>query len=365
MRRFEQSVIAMAAVAGLLSTTAQAHPTALSYLELELQREQVKVSFDLPAVDLADALDLDAHKNHRIDASDIDERQTVLTDWLGSSLRVLGDGTPCRAERGTSALHEPALLTIKAVFVCDRPPKDVAITARFAEAIGDGFKTFVRFTGGGLTAQTLITSRDPSTSFSVTSSAAPLSTVVRFIGLGMEHIFTGYDHILFLLALLMLGGGVRRIIMVATAFTAAHSITLSLAALGKVTLPSRFVESAIAASIAYIAVENFLHAAPTPGKEPFVLRWRWAITFFFGLVHGFGFASALGDLGLTRSELPIALACFNVGVEIGQIVIIALAYPLLTYVGRTSWYRPRGVYVGSSIVFSIAIYWFSLRAFAG
>ena len=156
--------------------------------------------------------------------------------------------------------------------------------------------------------------------------------------LGMEHIFTGYDHLAFLFGLLLvagargLRGGTRYILGVVTAFTVAHSVTLIAAGLGWVRLPSRFVESAIALSIAYVAVENLAV------REP---RHRWLLTFFFGLVHGFGFASVLAEIGLPPSGVIPSLVSFNVGVELGQLTVVCAVAPILL------WLVPRYRLVGA------------------
>lgn len=143
-----------------------------------------------------------------------------------------------------------------------------------------------------------------------------------FVILGIEHIVTGYDHILFLISLLVLGGGLRSLLKIVSAFTVAHSITLSLAVLNVVALPARWVESAIALSIVYVALENFW-------KGERALRNRWLITFGFGLVHGLGFASILKEMAIPRAGVVLALAGFNLGVEAGQVAVVAVAFAAL------------------------------------
>ncbi len=147
-----------------------------------------------------------------------------------------------------------------------------------------------------------------------------LANVGRFVVLGIEHILTGYDHIAFLLALVLVAPSLRAVLPIITAFTAAHSITLLLAALGVVRLDSRLVESAIAVSICYVAVENLVREKVTH---------RWLVTFCFGLVHGFGFASVLQNLIVGRANLVGSVVSFNVGVELGQLMIFATLLPLL------------------------------------
>lgn len=151
-----------------------------------------------------------------------------------------------------------------------------------------------------------------------------------FVLMGIEHILTGYDHMLFLLSLLMVGAGLPQLLKIVTAFTVAHSITLSLAVLGVVDLPSRWVESAIALSITYVAVENVWRGRASLGS-------RWFVTFGFGLVHGLGFASALTELHLPRANLAASLVGFNLGVEIGQVSVILLATLALDAIRQYGW----------------------------
>lgn len=149
---------------------------------------------------------------------------------------------------------------------------------------------------------------------------------LSFIVMGAEHILSGPDHLLFLLALLALARGFWPIVKIVTGFTVAHSITLSLAALGVVDVPSRIVEPLIAATIIWVAIENL--AFPAGG------RWRWLVAAVFGLVHGLGFASALTELGLQRDAMVRALIGFNVGVELGQLAFVAVAMPALVWLAK-------------------------------
>jgi len=175
-----------------------------------------------------------------------------------------------------------------------------------------------------------------------------------FVTLGIGHILTGYDHILFLLSLLMLGGSMRSIVKIVTAFTVAHSVTLSLAVLDVVTLPSRWVESAIALSIFYVAAENVWRGTAS-------LRNRWLVTFGFGLVHGMGFASALREMRLPQANVAASLVGFNVGVEIGQLAVVILACLALDVLRNRTWapsFR-QGVSLATALVGAV---WFVERA---
>ena len=181
-----------------------------------------------------------------------------------------------------------------------------------------------------------------------------LNEFYEFTLLGIEHILTGYDHLLFLIGLHIVDRKVVHIVKVVTAFTVAHSFTLGLAVFDVVTLPVRPVESLIALSIAYIAVENLILK-----KRP---KKRWIIAFGFGLVHGFGFAGILKDIGLAETRLLISLFSFNIGVEIGQIGVVTLLFPILVGIRRIRWeltfQRAMSVCI---LIFGVV--WFVERAF--
>ncbi len=177
-----------------------------------------------------------------------------------------------------------------------------------------------------------------------------------FLRLGVEHIWTGYDHLLFLFALLVVCRSFRSIVKIITCFTLAHSTTLVLATLKIVSLPSGIAEPAIAASIVYVGVENLLRR----GAEP---QGRWALTFGFGLLHGFSFASVLRELGVGENGTSIAmpLFSFNAGVEIGQIAIAAVVLPVVWRLRQNEKFVARGVPALSALVAAAGLYWFLER----
>ena len=174
-------------------------------------------------------------------------------------------------------------------------------------------------------------------------------------GLGVEHIIGGIDHLLFLLALLALARGLWQTLTIVTAFTVAHSITLSLAALGLVHVPARIVEPLIAASIVWVAVENLV--------APAGVGRRWLIAAAFGLVHGLGFASALIELDLSRETLVRALIGFNVGVELGQLAFVAVVMPPLAWASRPG-RLPRLPQILSAVVAVVGAVWLVERLLA-
>ena len=201
-------------------------------------------------------------------------------------------------------------------------------------------------------------------------SGGPLAQFAAYVHEGIWHIWLGFDHILFLLSLLLPAVLVRRdgkwqsapdfraafwdVAKIVTAFTLAHSITLTLAALGIVSLPSRLVESAIALSVVLAALNNVF---------PVVARGRWIAAFAFGLLHGFGFAGALADLGLPAGSLALSLAGFNIGVELGQLAIVSVFLPVAFALRATWTYRRVVLAGGSAVIAAIAGVWLVERAF--
>jgi hydrogenase/urease accessory protein HupE len=180
-------------------------------------------------------------------------------------------------------------------------------------------------------------------------------TAATYLKLGIEHILLGFDHLLFVLALLIITAGTARLIKTITAFTVAHSITLALASLGFVHVPSPPVEAAIALSIAFVAVE-IVHVRQ--GRRSLAGRAPWLVAFAFGLLHGFGFAGALNQIGLPAGQIPVALLFFNVGVEIGQLLFIATALCLFALVRRIRMSGPRWADLAAPYAIgSIAMFW--------
>jgi hydrogenase/urease accessory protein HupE len=176
-----------------------------------------------------------------------------------------------------------------------------------------------------------------------------------YLVLGVEHILGGVDHLLFVLALLLIVRGGKRIFATITAFTAAHSITLVLATLGVVRVPGPPVEAMIALSIVFVAAEivNGLH-----GKPGLTARAPWVVAFSFGLLHGFGFAGALAEVGLPQKAIPIALLMFNLGVEIGQLIFVVCAVATRTALNRLPMFKQQWMpYVAPYAIGTVAMFW--------
>lgn len=203
----------------------------------------------------------------------------------------------------------------------------------------------------------------PSNPAFVVEASARAGQVARtYLVLGVEHILFGVDHLLFVLALLLVVKGAGRVVATVTAFTVAHSITLAAATLGLVRLPGPPVEAAIALSIVFVAAE-IVHGAN--GRPGLTARWPWLVAFTFGLLHGFGFAGALGEIGLPQNAVPLALFFFNAGVELGQLLFVAafaVAARLIASV-RMAW--PRWVELTPAYAIgSVAMFWVLQRVAA-
>ncbi|MPR11282.1 HupE/UreJ family protein [Microvirga tunisiensis] len=183
-----------------------------------------------------------------------------------------------------------------------------------------------------------------------------------YLTLGIEHILTGIDHLLFVLALLLLTKGTWRLVKTVTAFTVAHSITLGLATLGTVHVPSKPVEAVIALSIVFVAAE-IVHARS--GRVGLAARMPWIVAFTFGLLHGFGFAGALSEVGLPEGQIPVALLFFNLGVEVGQLLFVAAVLALVAGTRRIPMVWPRWAgLVPPYAIGSLAMFWVIQRVAA-
>ena len=240
-----------------------------------------------------------------------------------------GDGVRCEAGPGfvQAGGADSATVTLVVDFACPSGFRALEVRDDIFDLLGPEHHTLMKVEWADQTRQVAL---EPGSRDARFSAGAPVTeNTTSFVLLGVEHILSGYDHLLFLVALLLSGGTLLALLKIVTAFTVAHSVTLSLAVLDLVALPDRLVEAVIALSIAFVAAEN-LAPRPAVGR-------RWLVSFAFGLVHGFGFSSALRELGLGRENLVVSLLSFNVGVELGQALVIAALLPLLALLRRTRW----------------------------
>lgn len=344
-----------------------AHTTGLSTSELRLGTNGLQVEIVLAGADLALALaqvealePADANKDGKLDAEEVAAAVVRLRTFAKECLAVEFDGRPVPPGPAAFSLDEkenfrmtmtypgarPSQLRIRAVLFAHLPPDHLHFTA-VHETNGDSIGNRM------LDPQNDTLEIAPPTGGTV---AAPrVNTFWGFCRLGVEHISTGYDHLLFLLALLLMCDTFKAAVQVVTFFTVAHSITLALATLNLVWVSSKVVEPAIAASIVYVGVENLMASGGPKG--------RWRITFLFGLVHGLGFASVLRDLGVAASAtgVTVPLVAFNLGVEAGQILIAAVLLPILWQFRNWPMFLRWGVPACSAVVALAGGFWLVQR----
>lgn len=261
-------------------------------------------------------------------------RAAVLS-YVNDRFAVVSGGKRCAAvQTGDADVRlrgQKAFAVLTLDFTCaGAAPREIS-SALFpdAESFVHGTQTLVGYTWDGLRGSAVLTAASPTLSL---AEHRPSAQVGEFFLLGAEHLLLGLDHIFFLLALLIGARRLRDVVVTSTAFTAAHSLTFLLAALGVVDVPSAVVEPVIALSIVIVAVANLLGRG-----EDRLGRWRLPIVFTFGLIHGLGFAGALDIRARGSWDLLLSLLSFNVGIEAAQLAIIAVVFPLLTLARRRSW----------------------------
>lgn len=356
----------------LCSLTVHAHKPSDSYLTLTIEGNQVAGQWDIALRDLDFAIGLDTNADGAITWGEVQARQKEIDAYALSRLQVSGAGQLCPL-RVTGHLVDDhtdgAYAVLRFEAACQSIAGDLQVKYQLFFDIDPQHKGLLRLQYQGASITGIFSPDSADQNFSL-QAPSRLRQFVDYVREGVWHIWIGYDHILFLLALLLPAVAVREagrwqpvaafrpafwsVLKIVTAFTVAHSITLTLATLGVISLPSRWVESTIAASVIIAAVNNVY---------PLFSERRWMMAFLFGLIHGFGFASVLSDLGLPQDALVIALVGFNVGVETGQLAIVAAFLPL-TYFLRKTWFYRRVLLAGGSILIAVlATIWFVERAF--
>jgi hypothetical protein len=323
LRRAIPAVLALLAAATV--GPALAHPGgSTGYAVITIDRERVRYRLTLWPATLPSPVGEQVRRAREGDTPSRD----VLLGVMRDKITLTAGGRRCAPGDGSIAAPPAAeSLTLVVDFTCAGDARDLLIRDDLFDALGADHHTLARIEAPDRTLQLAFT---PETRESrVTPSGGGVASFVR---LGIEHILTGWDHLLFLLVLLLRGGSWLSLAKIITAFTAAHSVTLALAALEVVTLPDRLVEAVIALSIAAVAAENLF-------LRPLVSR-RWLVSFGFGLVHGFGFSSVLREIGLPTRGLVLSLLGFNAGVELGQTLVVAGALPALALLRNRGW-EPR------------------------
>ncbi|KON86879.1 hypothetical protein AF332_08715 [Sporosarcina globispora] len=348
------------------ATTSFAHSSSMGYSKLNVKGNQIDYELFLDQRDLL--VQFDTNKNDNLENEELPSQKDGIESFLQKDLRIDVDSKPLTMEllsmdvttkdstRGVvfqirltadeaieqlnihynlvfedAPAHTSVLLVHSGEFfyedILDINRKDIQITFPAAETTGS-------CNDCGHKAQSEIG-----------------SVLWKYFVLGIEHILIGYDHLLFLLSLVLIASRFKDALKIVTAFTVAHSITLFLVATDRIQVSSHWVEALIPLTICYVAVENmFVQKA----------KWRWQLTTLFGLIHGMGFAGALAETGLPKSNLIGSLLTFNLGVEAGQLMILCLLLPFLLWLRRFPWYRKMMIST-SCLIFVLAFYWLIQR----
>ena len=352
----------------LTSAPVEAHQPSESYLRIRPAEDGsgFAIRWDIALLDLEHAIGLDGDGDGDITWGEVKQVRDAVTDYALAHLTISAARESCATTASQLRIDAHgdgryAVLDIDAACAVGASGPEIRYDLLFD--LDPTHRGLLVYEVGG-TPMTTMLSPEQRVFTPAGQGSGAAARFARFVGEGVHHIAIGYDHIAFIVLLLLPAGLARRgtvnvpapsarfvavdILKVITAFTIAHSLTLGLAAAGVIALPPYLVEAAIAASIIVAALSNLL---------PQLHAHRWWIAFGFGLVHGFGFANVLGELDLRGSALALPLAAFNIGVELGQLVIAAAALPLLMLLRRRPIYRRWLIPGGSTAIALLASYW--------
>ena len=368
LRALVLGVAAMGLIS-LSTSRAAAHAIGLSTGEYTAKGESVTVKLAFARGEVASVLpNLDENRDGHVTAFEVDSAKKDLETKVLGRLHVAQGGAACAPLLLGAALTEQDGLAIDGRFDCVSKDKPFDIDVVLLDDLSHGHRHVARAVGVTTHDEVLykghssfVVTPSPDAAGGAAPATAPVaerhaSSAWSFFKMGIEHILTGYDHLVFLFGLVLLRARVRELLAVVTAFTVAHSFTLAIATLGFFTPSPKFVEPAIALSIAYVGIENFFVKDASK---------RWRITFPFGLIHGFGFAGALAEINLPRAQVPVALVTFNLGVEAGQLFAMSLVVPMVMLIRQKDWFEPKGVRVLSGAVALAGGIWFVMRIAAG
>jgi hydrogenase/urease accessory protein HupE len=342
---------------GCLGQIAHAHPVPFSYLDLRFNGERMDGTLVAHIVDLGHDLNVEPPEL-LLDPKVAESKREAIREIIRSRLILTADGNPIDVEPvRIEPLPDRQALSFELQLNTETKPSVVTIKCLLFPYQPE-HQTFLNIYEENKLVQQEIFSSDRQTFvYYIGGRQGWMSVVEKFVPAGIYHIFTGPDHVLFIIGLLLMGGSMLRLLSIVTAFTIAHSFTLSLAALSVVNPPPRLIEPAIALSIIYVGIDNLM--VGKTGRD--VRAW---IAFFFGFVHGFGFASVLREFGLPREALGWSLFSFNFGVEVGQACIVIVVASLLALLRKRNQKLSQGILVAGSIcVILMGTYWFIQRVF--
>lgn len=354
----------------LLSSTALAHEVGLSRATYALSGDSPGAELQLAQGELIAALpELDTDGDEALSVAELEAGKARVEALVVVPLTSTRGGEPCASElRGLAPVKgEDGTLDgvrLDVAFVCAAEGRAWTVDAGFLPALAHGHRHLVRIEAGGdplsrvlyaSSSQLEVTAAAPAAGAPADEDTQAHASGTSFWGMvviGVEHIVFGWDHLVFLFGLILIGGRLRSLLGIITAFTIAHSVTLGISALGIWTPSGGIIEPLIALSIAYIGFENFFV------KE---IDGRWKLTVLFGLIHGFGFAGALAEVGLAQESVASTLFAFNLGVELGQIALVLPAIWLFNHLREHNWYASYAVRTMSAAIVVVGMYWFVER----
>lgn len=355
-----------------LSGLARAHKPSDSYLRLHGGEETLTAEWDIALKDLELLVGLDANQDGEITWGELKSQRDAIVAHALSRLQLEYAGETCDLEVVDLLVNQHSDGTYALLRLATNCPGDAQTIGIHYDLLFDLDPThrgLVLYDNAQVASTHVLSPESPSVEI-LTSESSLWHAFVDYVKEGVWHIWIGFDHILFLLCLLLpavlclqdrqwqpveeFRPALGSVLKIVTTFTVAHSITLWLAVMEYVTLPSQMVEATIAFSIVITAINNLYPVLSLPG---------WLIAFAFGLIHGFGFANVLLDLGLSEVTLAISLLGFNVGVELGQLAIVVVFLPIAYLIRGTSFYRVVVLKLGSVLIASIALIWMYERLF--
>ncbi|MBX3233650.1 MAG: HupE/UreJ family protein [Labilithrix sp.] len=363
MRRL-MLALAAAFVVLALAHPARAHQIGLSTGEYVARGSSLVVKLAFARNELAMlAPSLDRNRDGHVTAAEIGESHPLLTEKILRRLRVTTHGEECTPTLTDAGLTEGDGILLGARWACKTANEPFEVQLLVLDDLARGHRHIARALEGQVAHDAMLAGDErtftvppepPDATPAVSAPKAEEKTGFgSFFVLGVEHILTGYDHLVFVFGLVLVRARLRSLLAIITAFTVAHSITLGVAVLGIWSPSPRVVEPAIALSIAYVGIDNL--------RKGVSAEKRWRITFPFGLVHGFGFAGALQEIGLPRHAIPSALVAFNLGVENGQLLALAVLLPIVMILRKKPWFEPLGVRVASFAVIALGLVWLVVR----
>ena len=369
MRRRHHFIVPLLA-ALLWAGCAGAHVASNGFLVAGVQGREIAGSVELAVRDVELAVGVDANRDGKVTWGELRAVQPQLARYLQEHLVFTVQKRACALDFATIEVNDRvdgAYAWVPFTAHCPAAVTELDIHYRVLEGIDPSHRGLLTLTAGAITQTGVLGGDSPRTAFSV-FSPSPWRAFVEYFHAGVWHILSGIDHLLFLISLLLPAVLLRRsgqwepvkearpalisILKVVTAFTLAHSLTLTLAALDIVRLPSRLTESIIAASIIVAALNNIF---------PIVTEGRARIAFAFGLLHGFGFASVLADMGLPHGARVISLLAFNLGIEAGQMAVVLVVMPPIYALRSGAFYRRAVMPWGSAAIATLALVWLVQR----